>query len=115
MYHEKRKAQGQEHVRRAEKAVKTGLLKWMPDYDKAADEFYKASTAFKIGQDYPKALESAEKACECYKQIKALYHVRIFNIYKMPHTINCLFMSEDLRICTKILFYTFSLTPMISS
>jgi hypothetical protein len=34
--------QGQEHIRNAEKHLKTSLLKWRPDYDSAADEYDKA-------------------------------------------------------------------------
>lgn len=34
--------QAQEHIQLAEKYLKTTLLKWKPDYDSAADEYYKA-------------------------------------------------------------------------
>ena len=43
----KKKAEAEEHVRLAEKALKTSLTKWSPDHDSAGDEYSKAATSFK--------------------------------------------------------------------
>ncbi len=40
--------EGEEHLRLASKALKTGVLKWTPDYDTAGDEYSRAATAFKV-------------------------------------------------------------------
>ena len=40
--------EGEEHLRLASKALKTGVLKWSPDYDTAGDEYSRAATAFKV-------------------------------------------------------------------
>jgi hypothetical protein len=47
---EYKSAEAEDHMRLAKKALKTGLLKWSPDYDTAADEFAKAANAFKVIQ-----------------------------------------------------------------
>jgi len=44
----KKTAEAEEHLRLAAKALKTGLLKWNPDYDTAGDEYSRAATAFKV-------------------------------------------------------------------
>jgi hypothetical protein len=45
---EKKILEGEEHLRLAAKALKTGFLKWSPDYDLAGDEYNKAATCFKV-------------------------------------------------------------------
>ena len=44
----KKTQEAEEHLRLAAKALKTGLLKWNPDYDTAGDEYSRAATAFKV-------------------------------------------------------------------
>jgi hypothetical protein len=44
----KKTLEAEEHMRLAAKALKTGLLKWNPDYDTAGDEYSRAATAFKV-------------------------------------------------------------------
>ncbi|GAB0100798.1 gamma-soluble NSF attachment protein [Sergentomyia squamirostris] len=63
-----------EHVRQAEKALKTGLLKWRPDFDIAADEYNKAGTAFRVAKDFKKSKETFLKASDAYQQNKSWYH-----------------------------------------
>ncbi len=46
---EKKTLEAEEHMRLAAKALKTGFLKWSPDYDTAGDEYSRAATAFKVG------------------------------------------------------------------
>ena len=45
---EKKTLEAEEHMRLAAKALKTGFLKWSPDYDTAGDEYSRAATAFKV-------------------------------------------------------------------
>ncbi len=74
----KKKAEGQEHVRQAEKALKTSLMKWTPDHDTAGDSFSRAATCFKVAKCYDEALDSLNRACECYKECRQLYQVTLF-------------------------------------
>ncbi|GAB1301801.1 Gamma-soluble NSF attachment protein [Apodemus speciosus] len=50
--------EGLEHLAKAEN-LKTGLLKWKPDYDSAASEYGKAAVAFKNAKQF----EQAKDAC----------------------------------------------------
>lgn len=70
----KKCAEGAEHIRLAEKALKTGLMKWTPDYDSAGDDYSKAATCFKVAKAWPEALNALNRACDCYKECKQLYH-----------------------------------------
>uniref|UniRef100_A0A9L0REA3 Gamma-soluble NSF attachment protein n=1 Tax=Equus caballus TaxID=9796 RepID=A0A9L0REA3_HORSE len=51
--------EGLEHLAKAEKYLKTGFLKWKPDYDSAASEYGKAAVAFKNAKQF----EQAKDAC----------------------------------------------------
>jgi len=66
--------EGCELVKTAEKSLKTGLLKWRPDYDSAADEYAKAATAFRIAKSYDQSKECLLKAIDCYKNNKSWFH-----------------------------------------
>ncbi|XP_055687919.1 gamma-soluble NSF attachment protein-like isoform X2 [Lutzomyia longipalpis] len=63
-----------EHIRQAEKSLKTGLLKWKPDYDVAADEYNKAGVAFRIAKEYEKSVECFLKCAENYKLNRSWFH-----------------------------------------
>lgn len=65
---------GVEHVKNAEKSLKTSLLKWRPDYENAAEEYNKAATCFRIGKSYEQCRDCLLKAVDCYKQNKALFY-----------------------------------------
>ncbi|XP_065369484.1 gamma-soluble NSF attachment protein [Calliphora vicina] len=67
-------AEGNELVKQAEKSMKTGLLKWRPDYDIAADCYTKAATAFRIGKSYDQSRECLMKAADCHKHNTAWFH-----------------------------------------
>ncbi|KAM7344311.1 gamma Soluble NSF attachment protein 1 [Cochliomyia hominivorax] len=66
--------EGNELVRQAEKSMKTGLLKWRPDYDVAADAYNKAATAFRIGKSYDQSKECLLKAADCHKNNSSWFH-----------------------------------------
>jgi hypothetical protein len=70
----KKKAEGDEHVRLAEKALKTTFTKWTPDHDSAGDEYSKAATAYKVAKMSKESLECLDKACESYKNCRSLFH-----------------------------------------
>ncbi|KAG0441013.1 hypothetical protein HPB47_016076 [Ixodes persulcatus] len=59
-------AEGTEALRQAEKYLKTGLLKWKPDWDNAAGEYCKAATAFKGAKALQQCKDAHLKAAECY-------------------------------------------------
>jgi hypothetical protein len=63
--------QGQEHIRNAEKHLKTSLLKWRPDYDSAADEYDKAATCFRNCKNFVQCKECLLKVVDCHKQNRA--------------------------------------------
>ncbi|XP_053570888.1 gamma-soluble NSF attachment protein [Bombina bombina] len=66
--------EGLEHLAKAEKCLKTGFLKWKPDYDSAASEYAKAAVAFKNAKQYDQAKEAYLKEAESYENHKALFH-----------------------------------------
>ena len=54
-----------DHVKEAEKALKTGLFKWNPDYDTAASEYTKAATCFKLGN----SPEKCKEVCSLFMKV----------------------------------------------
>lgn len=69
----KKTLEAEEHIRKAEKYLKTSFMKWTPDYDPAADEFSRAATCFKVSKEHDRTLDALNRACECYKEVKSLY------------------------------------------
>ncbi|XP_078473588.1 gamma-soluble NSF attachment protein isoform X2 [Lampetra planeri] len=63
-----------QHLASAEKCLKTGFLKWKPDYDGAASEFSKAAVAFKNAKQYDQAKEAYLKEAQSHKFNQALFH-----------------------------------------
>ncbi|KAK9695951.1 hypothetical protein QE152_g32226 [Popillia japonica] len=63
-----------EHIRLAEKCLKTSFLKWRPDYDEAADEYNKAATCFRNAKSFEQCKDCLMKAGECYKQNRKLFY-----------------------------------------
>lgn len=59
-------AEGTEALRQAEKCLKTGLLKWKPDFDNAANEFTKAATCFKAAKALDQCKDAHLRAADCY-------------------------------------------------
>lgn len=66
--------EGLDHIRNAEKCLKTSFLKWRPDHDSAADEYQKAATCFKNGKSFKQCKDCLMKAADCYKQNRSLFH-----------------------------------------
>lgn len=58
---------------KAEKFLKTGFLKWRPDYDNAANEYSRAATCFKAVQMPDKCLDAHLKAADCYVKNKSYF------------------------------------------
>ncbi|KAJ6648225.1 Gamma-soluble NSF attachment protein [Pseudolycoriella hygida] len=63
-----------EHIRLAEKSLKTGLLKWRPDYDIACDEYQKAATCYRNAKSLDQCKECLMKAAECHMENRSLFH-----------------------------------------
>lgn len=61
------------HVKKAEEALKTGLLKWNPDYDSAAFEYKKAAEALRTGRIFEKAISLFEKSADNHLQSSQTY------------------------------------------
>ncbi|XP_018580251.1 gamma-soluble NSF attachment protein-like [Anoplophora glabripennis] len=66
--------EGLEHIKNAEKSLKTSLLKWRPDYENAADEYNKAATCFRNAKAFEQCKDCLLKAVECHKQNRALFY-----------------------------------------
>ncbi|CAH4038974.1 gamma-soluble NSF attachment protein [Pieris brassicae] len=66
--------EAQEHCKAAEKYLKTGLLKWKPDYDSAADEFSQAAQCYRIARDVKNSKECHMKAAELYEKNRSFFH-----------------------------------------
>lgn len=66
--------EAQEHIKAAEKFLKTSFLKWKPDYDSAADEYSQAAQCFRIARSLSNCKESHLKASECYMKNKSFFH-----------------------------------------
>lgn len=66
--------EAQEHIRNAEKSLKTSLLKWRPDYEIASDEYSKAATCYRVAKSFEQSKECLLKAADCHKQCRALFH-----------------------------------------
>ncbi|CAG4977731.1 unnamed protein product [Colias eurytheme] len=63
-----------EHCKAAEKYLKTGLLKWKPDFDSAADEYSQAAQCYRISREMKKSMECHMKASELYEKNRAFFH-----------------------------------------
>ncbi|KAB7507415.1 Gamma-soluble NSF attachment protein [Armadillidium nasatum] len=61
------------HIREAEKSLKTGLLKWKPDYDIAADEYNAAATCYKAARQFAQYRDCLLKAAENYKICRSFF------------------------------------------
>ncbi|GLH02231.1 Gamma-soluble NSF attachment protein [Gryllus bimaculatus] len=57
-----------DHVKAAEKSLKTTFLKWRPDHESAADEYQKAATCFRNAKSFQQCKECLLKAADCHKQ-----------------------------------------------
>ncbi|XP_055536421.1 gamma-soluble NSF attachment protein [Wyeomyia smithii] len=66
--------EAQEHIRQAEKCLKTSLLKWRPDFDVAADEYNKAAICFRNAKALDQCKECLLKSSDCHKQNRAIFH-----------------------------------------
>ncbi|XP_048363944.1 gamma-soluble NSF attachment protein [Sphaerodactylus townsendi] len=66
--------EGLEHIAKAEKYLKTGFLKWKPDFDSAATEYSKAAVAFKNAKQFDQAKEAYLKEAVSHENNKALFH-----------------------------------------
>ncbi|XP_065676647.1 gamma-soluble NSF attachment protein isoform X4 [Hydra vulgaris] len=62
------------HVKEAEKALKTSLFKWTPDFDTAANEYTKAATSFKSASSMEQAKECYIKAADMHEKLNSLFH-----------------------------------------
>lgn len=54
--------------------MKTGFLKWKPDYDSAATEYSKAAVAFKNAKQFDQAKEAYLREAVSHENNKALFH-----------------------------------------
>uniref|UniRef100_A0A4W2BLJ7 Gamma-soluble NSF attachment protein n=1 Tax=Bos indicus x Bos taurus TaxID=30522 RepID=A0A4W2BLJ7_BOBOX len=55
-------------------SLKTGFLKWKPDYDSAASEYGKAAVAFKNAKQFEQAKDACLKEAVAHENNRALFH-----------------------------------------
>ncbi|KAL5022018.1 hypothetical protein ScPMuIL_001173 [Solemya velum] len=71
---DKKIAEGLEHLRQAEKCMKTSLFKWKPDLDGAAFEYSKAATSFRNAKAFEQAKDASFKAADAHIQLNSPFH-----------------------------------------
>lgn len=71
---DKKIAEAQNHIRQAEKCLKTSFFKWNPDLDGAASEYVKAATCYKNAKRLGEAREAYVKAAEMHQRMNAPFH-----------------------------------------
>ncbi|XP_023932772.1 gamma-soluble NSF attachment protein [Lingula anatina] len=71
---EKKIAEALDHIKAAEKYLKTSFFKWKPDYDSAANEYLKAGVCYRNAKELEKARDIYVKAAEVQLEMKALFH-----------------------------------------
>eukprot|EP00041_Stephanoeca_diplocostata_P011001 m.177593 g.177593 ORF g.177593 m.177593 type:complete len:381 (+) comp18373_c0_seq2:271-1413(+) len=74
MSREEAARQGSQHFRAGEKALKTTMFKWKPDFELASEEFDKAGKQFCLAKNHAKAIEAFKLASNAHKQYDQLYH-----------------------------------------
>ncbi|XP_005093259.1 gamma-soluble NSF attachment protein [Aplysia californica] len=67
-------AEGLEHLRLADKCMKTSLFKWKADQEGAAAEYVKAATAFRNAKALDQAKEAYIKAADLQKAMNSPFH-----------------------------------------
>ena len=65
--------EAEDEIKKAEKYLKTSMFKWNPDYDGAGDCYNRAAAAYKLGGKKEKAIETFDKACEMYCNMRSLF------------------------------------------
>ncbi|XP_067651910.1 gamma-soluble NSF attachment protein-like isoform X2 [Haliotis asinina] len=73
-FSDRKLTEGLEHIRLAEKCMKTSLFKWKPDVDGAVEEYKKAATSFKNAKAYDEAKDMYLKTAELQQQCGAAFH-----------------------------------------
>ncbi|KAB1258272.1 Gamma-soluble NSF attachment protein [Camelus dromedarius] len=76
--------EGLEHLAKAEKYLKTGFLKWKPDYDSAASEYGKAAVAFKNAKQFEQAKDACLREAAAHENNRALFHAAKISSEKLP-------------------------------
>ncbi|NWX46504.1 SNAG protein, partial [Steatornis caripensis] len=72
--------------------LKTGFLKWKPDYDSAATEYGKAAVAFKNAKQFDQAREACLREAEAHENNKAYLLIDCYSFfqetdYNLPLTV----------------------------
>ncbi|TRY89141.1 hypothetical protein DNTS_018070 [Danionella cerebrum] len=66
-------SEANEHLAKAEKHLKTGFMKWKPDYDSAAAEYAKAAIAFKNAKQLERAKEAYLQEAEAHSSNRSAF------------------------------------------
>lgn len=60
--------EAEDHVKQAEKYLKTSLTKWKPDVDSAIDEYDKACTCYRVAEKYDQCRDLSIRLAELQLQ-----------------------------------------------
>ena len=60
--------EAEDHVKQAEKYLKTSLTKWKPDIDSAVDEYDKACTCYRVAEKYDQCRDLSIRLAELQLQ-----------------------------------------------
>lgn len=71
---QRKAAEAEDHIRQAEKCMKTSFFKWRPDLDGAASEYNKAATCYRNAKCLKEAKDACIKAAEVQLQMNAPFH-----------------------------------------
>jgi len=74
----------------AAKHLKTGMLKWKPDWDMAGAEYEKAAIAFRVAKATPQAIGAFVKASEANQKMASLFAAS-------KHLESAAFLAKDLK------------------
>uniref|UniRef100_A0A8C1VC20 Gamma-soluble NSF attachment protein n=1 Tax=Cyprinus carpio TaxID=7962 RepID=A0A8C1VC20_CYPCA len=83
-----------EHIAKAEKYLKTSLMKWKPDYDSAASEYAKAAVCFKNARQLEQAKDAYLQEAEAHtgnrsypSAARAQIQESVCRLHQTPHTL----------------------------
>ncbi|NWX22526.1 SNAG protein, partial [Aegotheles bennettii] len=67
--------------------LKTGFLKWKPDYDSAATEYSKAAVAFKNAKQFDQAREACLREAEAHENNKAYLFIDCYSFFQEANNV----------------------------
>lgn len=92
-------AEGETNVKDAEKAVKTSMFKWKPDWELGAELYDKAGMNFKLAKAHDRGIAAFKEASAAHKNYGALFHAA----KSLENAANCARDARSNEECEKLL------------